>query len=123
MKNFLPATLGILFLISCKGKKEEPAGGPCSYKEEIHPAKLIELRHIDSLSFDAAFEIGSRRQGGNSTDTEYFHSLNRQYITAEQVKRDSIMPGKLYQLVESNIISGSCNPHILSIRMQPFTNQ
>jgi len=109
--------LPLIYMAACNNKKEKeiPAGGPCSYKEEILPAKLVKLVTTDSLTYDAQFEIGS-----TSTDTVTLHFLNHTYINAEQVKKDSIATGKVYKLVEQTIISGSCNPHIRTIRLEKY---
>ncbi|MEQ1676413.1 MAG: hypothetical protein ABL876_06925 [Chitinophagaceae bacterium] len=118
MKFIRPLLLLLIFQGACtngKKEKEVPAGGPCTYKEEIHPAKLIKLETTDSINYDAQFETGT-----TMPDTIEFHFLNNTYIRAEQVKADSILAGKVYKLVEQSIISGSCNPHIRTIRLEIY---
>ena len=118
MKFIRPLLLLLIFPGACTNRKKEkevPAGGPCTYKEEIHPAKLIKLETTDSINYDAQFETGT-----GMPDTVTFHFLNHAYIKAEQVRVDSIAVGKVYKLVEQSIISGSCNPHIRTIRLEKY---
>jgi hypothetical protein len=123
MKVYLLLLLPLICLGSCNGckhEKEIPAGGPCTYKEEVHPAKLIRLQTTDSLNYDGQFEVQRGLQPANIADTVFFHFLNNTYIKVEHIKKDSIEVGKIYKLVEQSILSGSCNPHIQTIRLEKY---
>ena len=115
--------LPVIGLSACnngKQEKEVPAGGPCSYKEDTFPAKLIQLSTSDSSSYNAQFEITRRMNTPDAPDTVLFHSLNNTYINAAQIISDSIAVGKIYKLIEQNIVSGSCNPHLQHIRLEKY---
>jgi hypothetical protein len=123
MKFFLALLLPFSYFIACnnsKHEKETPAGGPCSYKEEAHPAKLISLVTIDSTNYDALFEVSTGLQVTNKPDTMRFHFLNNTYIKGKQIKADSIAVGKIYKLIDQRIVSGTCNPHIQTIRLEKY---
>jgi hypothetical protein len=101
---FIVATL----FIACNNQEEIPAGGPCSYRSEIHPAKLISIKQIDSINIDAQFEISWQ----TSKDTISYYMAKHHYLTADQIKTDSLNIGNVYQYVEEFMVSGNCNPHI-----------
>jgi len=102
-----------------KKEKEIPAGGPCTYKEDIYPARLIKLVTNDSISYDVHFSV-TRNNGAGTPDTVNLHFINNSYIKAEQVKADSIAVGKTYKLVDQTILTGSCNPHVQSIKLEKY---
>ncbi len=115
-KIFIPVLS--LFFFSCNNAvKEEPDGGPCSYKETVFPARLIQLEQRDSLSWDARFEI-SLPEGADKKDTVGFYQLNNQYIPDEKIKKDSIAVGSLCQYVIMDIVSGHCNPQVIIVRLE-----
>ena len=98
-------------------------GGSCSYKDEIHPAKLLALKKVDSLVYDGQFEIEAGIRTIGAPDTVFFHSLTNRYIQADEIAKDSIAPGKIYQYVIQTIVTGSCDPHIQIIRMEPYKSE
>lgn len=107
---------GFLFLLAaCNSQEEKPAGGPCTYQHTVLPAKLIQLISSDSLNYDAAFAI-SRSSG--QTDTVYYQQLHHRLLSAEEIKKDSLLVGHVYQYLEQNILTGSCNPHVVSIQFK-----
>lgn len=115
-KNLIPAL--VLFLASCNNAgEEEPDGGPCSYKETVFPARLIQLEQRDSLSWDARFEV-SLPDGKDKKDTVGFYQLNNQYIPDGKIKKDSIAVDSLYQYVVMDIVSGHCNPQVIIVRLE-----
>ena len=99
---------------ACNSNEEIPAGGGCSYRSEVHPAKLIGFKEIDSVNIDAAFEIN----WGSIKDTVMYRQKKGGYLTKEQIQKDTIVVGNTYQYVEDFIVSGSCNPHITHLEME-----
>ena len=122
MKRILYLLTIAAIINSCKnGKKEIPAGGPCSYEDKIYPAKLIRLDPSpDSSEYDAWFEIDRLNDAPPDYRDTVHYSQHNSRIPAEQIKKDSIAIGNLYKYVESIIKSGSCNPHIESIRLERY---
>ncbi len=108
---------------ACNNKpaeKENIDGGACSYKDEIHPAKLLWLETKDSLTYNAYFEIQAGLRGSDKKDTLGFYDLNHQYIPADKIKKDSIQQGNIYQYVVQTIVSGSCNPTNTIFRLTKY---
>ncbi len=58
IKGLLPVFGLVLF--ACNNGDNVVAGGPCSYKETIHPAKLIKLETTDSHLVQCMAGTGSR---------------------------------------------------------------
>lgn len=114
--------LYLLFITSCNNEKNNIDGGPCSYKDNIYPARLIKLETKDSLIYDAQFEIGPGARSAG-TDTVSFHRLTNRDISAQQVVNDSLSVGSVYQFVSQTIISGSCDPHNETIRLEKYNTQ
>ena len=123
MKILSVSAIILLIIASCnnnKKEKENVDGGPCSYKEEAHPAKLLSLQIIDSLSYDAQFEIEAGSQSADKPDTVLFHSLNNHYIEAKKIKSDTITVGKTYKYIVKTIVSGSCDPTVRIISLEKY---
>ena len=107
----------VCLLAACNNhEKEVPDGGACSYRSEIHAAKLISFKQTDSVNVDAAFEIN----WGSIKDTVMYRQKKGSYLTKEQIQNDTIVVGNTYQYIEDFIESGSCNPHITHLEMKRF---
>lgn len=106
---------------SCNnGKKEIPAGGPCSYEDQFYPAKLVKLEASpDSSTFNGWFEIDNP-SGNGSKDTLSYLRLTNNSITKEQLQKDSIATGNIYKYVVSTIKTGTCNPDVRTIRLERY---
>ncbi|MEI7735687.1 MAG: hypothetical protein WCI49_09475 [Ferruginibacter sp.] len=115
----LPLMAGMI--CSCNNQEELPAGGPCTYDTTVNPAKLINLVQKDSLNYDALFEIAWQK-APDTKDTISYYLENLRWLTSDQIKNDSLAVGKTYRFVEYNIRSGSCNGHIQSLVLTPFTS-
>ena len=105
--------VSFLLFAACNNQEETPAGGPCAYSTTVMPAKLVQLISRDSLSYDAAIEI-SRSTGTN--DTVFYQNVHHRLLSAEEVKKDSLYVGQTCQYLEQDLLTGSCNPHIVSIQ-------
>jgi hypothetical protein len=113
-------TKGIIYsflflLAACNNQEETPAGGPCTYRNTVLPAKLIQLISSDSLNYDAAFAI-SRSSG--KTDTVYYQQLHHRLLSTEEIKKDSLQVGQTYQYLQQDLVTGSCNPHVVTIQFK-----
>jgi hypothetical protein len=113
MKIWIPCILACL-LFACNNQEEIPAGGGCSYRSEVHPAKLIGFNQVDSINIDAEFEVS----WPSAKDTISYYMKKHNYLSAAQIKHDSLVVGNVYQYVEDFIVTGSCNPHITHLEME-----
>ena len=105
---------------SCNNQEENIAGGPCTYDSTVNPAKLISLVPKDSLNYDALFEI-SWQKAPESKDTISYYMDNKNWLTADQIKNDSLAVGNTYRFIEYFIRSGSCNGHIKRLVLTPLS--
>ncbi len=115
MKIIILIVGSFLLLTGCNNQEETPAGGPCTYRNTVLPAKLTRLISKDSLEYDAVFEV-SRSSG--QTDTVNYQQLHHRLLSAEDIKRDGLLVGEVYQYLEKDLVTGSCNPHIVSIQFR-----
>jgi hypothetical protein len=113
MKNGMIISFLLLFS-ACNNhsQQEVPAGGPCTYKNTVRPARLIHLISNDSVNYDAVLEIS---RSAVLLDTVYYQRIHHRLLSAEEVKKDSLLVGTTYQYVEQDLVMGSCTPHIVSI--------
>jgi hypothetical protein len=109
---------GLLFVSCNNGGPVD--GGPCSYKETIHPAKLIKLETSDSTRYNAWLELEAGINSTNKKDTVYSERLNGGPLYAEQIKKDSIAVGRIYKLIRREILSGHCTPRVDMIRFEKY---
>lgn len=105
----------LFLLVACNNQEETPAGGPCAYKSNVLPARLIRLVGQDSLSIDAVFIITDT---SGRKDTVRYSEINHRFLAAEEIRKDSLLIGKTYWYVEQDLVQGSCNPHLVSIRLK-----
>ncbi|MBL7740978.1 MAG: hypothetical protein JNK14_17280 [Chitinophagaceae bacterium] len=95
-------------------------GGPCSYDDKILPARLVRLDTLNALSFDALFVIEDSA-GMEWKDTIWYSALNHHhYLSAEDIIKDSLAGGKIYQYIRKTIRSGSCDPQIEMLVLKPY---
>jgi hypothetical protein len=109
-----------VFLMACNNGGNAVDGGPCSYKNTVHPAKLIFLETHDSVRYNAWLELEAGINSTGKKDTIYSERLNGGPLYAEQIKKDSIAVGKRYKFVIKEILSGSCTPRVTIIRFEKY---
>jgi hypothetical protein len=107
--------LGIL-LFACRSK-EQVAGGPCSYKTSVYPAKVVRIEQIDSVKYDALFEVNH----GPLTFYARYYEQNQAWFTKEQLLKDSIVVGAIFRYEEDRIVNGSCSPQIVRLVLEPYS--
>lgn len=119
IKQGLLFLFSVMLFVSCNNGGPVD-GGPCSYKETIHPAKLIYLETHDSTRYNAWLELEAGINSPDKKDTVYSERLNGGPLYAEQIKKDSITVGISYKFVVKNIISGSCTPRVDMVRFEKY---
>jgi len=120
MKQCLYLLIIAIILDSCSnGKKEIPAGGPCSYEDHVYPASLVKLESSpDSSTFNGWFEVDN--PSGNGKDTISYLRMTNRSITKEQLQKENIVTGNIYKYVVSSIKTGDCNPDVRTIRLEKY---
>ena len=128
-----PVIILLLVLsVSCNSKKpaEEPkpvvpapkeaieplAGEPCSYKDNIYPARVLKVEGADANSLDISFEVTR----GKEKDTITYSDEMHRYMTQSEIEQNGIVLDAQYKYVESDIVSGSCTPHIKRLLLQKY---
>lgn len=119
IKQVLLLISSTLLFVSCNNGGPVD-GGPCSYKETIHPAKLIKLETTDSTRYNAWLELEAGINSTDKKDTVYSERLNGGPLYAAQIKKDSIAVGRIYKFVRKEILSGHCNPRVDMIRFENY---
>jgi hypothetical protein len=127
----------LLCCISCNNKKTDPhngeknkpqdggdvAGGPCTYKDYVMSATVIAIKGEDSTRMNVFFVLGdadgmSRVVGKRDTINYYSEKMN--YLTPSKIKEMGIVKGAQYKYIESQIVSGSCNPTVRQLVMTKY---
>jgi hypothetical protein len=120
--------LALLFLLpifsaACNNRANETDGGPCSYEESIFPARLISIIPKTDETYDAVFKLQNIKSF-RGRDTIYYSELNNDhFISLKEMPANNMVPGKDYSYTVKNIKSGSCNPHIETLSLQPYTGK
>lgn len=112
----IPLITGLLvFLLgSCNFQAD---GGPCTYETTIYPATLLKKVDINPLYYDALFVV---EIDGKPDTLSFANKNNGNNISVEEIPKDSLIAGNLYQYEVMRIRSGSCNPVVDLIRLKPF---
>lgn len=118
MKYTLAFSVMVLLATACNdSEKEEPAGGPCSYKTTLYPARLVKFVKKDSVQFDAVFEVYHTYEWKDSLS---YYLQFKQYLTKDKIIADHLDTGSVWQYRVDEIITGSCNPHIERLVMEKY---
>lgn len=107
----------ILFLVSCLWvqcgrvlKKDDEAGGPCSYETIRLPVSVI---YVYSTAKDAdALMVIEQTQKLTDKDTLLFSAEMGRNFTPGEAKKLGLEEGAIYTYEIKNIISGSCTDHL-----------
>jgi hypothetical protein len=122
MKTILLLVFIPFILQACSnGQKENGnrTGGPCNYRDQIYPARLITLEASpDSSTYDAWFEIED--PSGQGKDTINYLRMTNRLITKEQVEKGDIRTNHNYKYVVSTITTGDCDPDMRNIILEEY---
>jgi hypothetical protein len=102
---------------SCGQRSSDVAGGPCSYDTVAYPAVILEIDKTDSVVGDIQFMVD---WGEGAVDTQWYSIANPNYIPMADIVKSGIVVGDTIQYLHYQITSGSCNPDLFGIRLQPF---
>lgn len=90
--------------------KEEPiAGGPCTYKDRVYPAKVLKIEGQNDQTLDVSFEV---KLDAKTKKTITYSSVMNSYITPDEVMKKGILLDSTYKYVQSEIVTGTCNPKV-----------
>jgi hypothetical protein len=104
-------------------KREVPDGGPCTYDIKELPARVIKINKEDSTHFVLYCTVGdstNRRIVGPNADTLIKSVSLQMLFEPERSYFDSIKVGTILSYQVQSIISGSCNPEVDFLRLQPY---
>lgn len=91
-------------------KKEEPvAGGPCTYKDNVYPAKVVKIEGENESALNIFFEV---KISGKTKETISYYSKMNRYITPDEVMQKGILLDSVYKYVQSEIVTGTCTPKV-----------
>lgn len=99
-------------------KKEEPvAGGACTYKDNVYPAKVVKIEGDNENSLNITFEVTLDKKKKESIT--YF-SVYQRNMTMNEVEQNHILLDSTYKFIQSEIISGACNPKVKKFVFEPY---
>lgn len=107
------ALLFFIFNKFIKKKDTDIAGGPCSYDTNEYPIIITEIDSFDDSTFDITCANYSYPQFDS---VFYYYQTNNTYATISDIAHLSI--GDTVCLLEHNIVSGACSPHLISIKLE-----
>ena len=105
-------TLIILFMLACKSSENTgaAAGGPCTFEDSKQPITVDKIELMsDSAHYDIIFIWGNPNDKDPKNDSITFSKVNHRYVTTDELKKDSVVPGKVCSYIISRTISGSCD--------------
>jgi hypothetical protein len=108
---------GIYYLLH-KQNSSDVVGGPCSYKTINYPAKIIDIECItaDSSMYELTFQVDY----GGVVDTLEYGTQFEESLSGEEMREKQYQIGQLMTYEHMTIVSGSCNPDIFTLKMEPF---
>ena len=101
-------------------QKEEPiAGGPCTYKDNIYPAKVLKIEGQNDQTLDIVFEV---TLSGKKKQTITYSGTMNSYISPDEVMKSGILLDSTYKYVQSEIVTGTCNPKVNKFVFEKYGN-
>ena len=117
----------VVLCISCNNTRKEtpgggevPSGGPCSYKQDTFPARVVNIKRLPNSPPAVFFEV---QLSGTNSDTVVYSMVNNRSISEEEITRQGVKTGAVFQYIVSSIVSGSCNPHVNHLELEPYNNR
>lgn len=108
----------ILLFLFRRTDSSDVAGGPCSYKTIKYPATII---NIECVAIDSSFfELTLRVDYGGYVDTLDYSNEFDQLVSGEDMLEKQYKIGQQMTYEHMQIVSGSCNPDIFTLKMEPF---
>lgn len=98
-----------IYCCACNTADDNVAGGPCTYKYDTIPARIITIDSVDSNNHNLILAI--EKTGLYKTDTIDLHKEFGNYVTPGELQHENIHVNDSLIFVTGKIISGSCNPH------------
>ncbi len=121
--SFIPALplllATALAMQSCRDGKEpeQPAGGPCSYRNTVIPARLIAM-YSAGPDYELLFKLDSNALIPPPDDTISYYMEQGHYLPAREADSLGVAVGKYYTYLVRDIESGHCSPQIRQLLMQ-----
>jgi hypothetical protein len=104
----------------CCHSPEQPAGGPCSYRDTRIGATVLAIDSVGEESLDLQLKLDSNSFINQPDNTVFYNHHNNSYITLREADSLQIAVGKKYNFVISEIVSGSCNPLVMRVELTPY---
>lgn len=108
--------LCLLFTGNAAQAQKRKVGGPCSYKHNVYPAKVIQAIG-DTARVFAKFEVTF---DNNRKDTVSYYVLNGRYISRKEATEKGVVVGAKFKYIEMHITSGACTPFIKRLTLDKF---
>jgi hypothetical protein len=113
---FLPAFLP-LFVMTCN---EVPAGGPCTYDEWKVPARIIKIDTLNANELDVVFLLDSNEWVPPPADTISYFMEKGEFLTRSEADSLHLVIGRAFTYLIMQLRTGSCNPDIRQLVMEPM---
>lgn len=106
----------IIFYNHKKKQESDICGGPCTYHTNVFPIVISEIKTFNDNSFD----VMCINNANNRFDSIFqYYATNNSYVTKDDLV--DLKVGDTVCLLEQNITSGTCTPHIISIQLVRYT--
>jgi hypothetical protein len=110
-----PCALSVLLITACH-ERGTPSGGPCSYKINVSPAKIIRVTPVDSTHSQVEFSVVKDNGPDTIAYSEYFHA----YASADEIRKYELVPGNEMIFQQHEIVKGTCNPYYYSLKLKKY---
>jgi hypothetical protein len=97
-------------------QKGKPAD-PCKYSSAMHPATVLRIQEKNRENFEVFFLVPTEE---NRNDTITYSSQFSSYASQDQLNRKKIIPGAVFTWQHMKLDSGSCEPEIGVLILEPF---
>lgn len=115
-RYFIYALLLFFIMLSGRMASAQKAGGPCSYKHIVYPAKVLEV-FGDTSRVYANFEVIF---DNNRRDTISYYVMTGKYITRKEANEKGVVAGAVFKYIEMHILTGACTPFIKRLTLDKF---
>lgn len=120
----IPLALAMCMLAACQcqngGNNGNMDGGPCAYDEYRVPARIIKFEKMDSVSIEVVCKLDSNEWVPPPYDTIDFYMEKGRFLTVAEADSLKLQKGSALTYLVQRIKSGSCNPEINTLLLEPM---
>jgi hypothetical protein len=122
MMKCIMLLLAVFLIAGCNTTDSNIAGGPCSYRDESIPVKVLSVvPSADTDECNLLLQLEDAAMGIKDTLSYFFET--KKHLNTTILQQKNIRVGDSILLLNSVLITGDCTPNIRRIILEKFSRR